>query len=272
MVNFVKMSDVDTSGRLREVDQDHVEVMVASLLEIGPQQPIIVRPIKDGPFGFRLVMGAHRLAAFAALGWSPMEVGKHVVIAEMTDDEARLAEIDENLARHELNALDRAMFLLERKGLYHRLYPETGRGRKRPNTGLFREPFSKHAEKTVGLSKTAVNLATDIASKLDPEAVRALRGTKIARNQRELFAVSRLSADEQRDVANSIRRGYAKTTAQARVHLGLSNAPAVADPQARLFAVAIDAWTKMDRVTRATFLDKIDCIYKPEAPAKGGKK
>jgi ParB family chromosome partitioning protein len=280
MVNYIKRADIDASNRLRPVDRDHSELLAASMREIGPQQPITVRPIPDRALPYSLVMGAHRLDAYGLNGWDDLEIGKHVVVVEMSDDEARLAEIDENLARHELNALDRALFLQERKRLYEALYPETAHGKSKKNKGkektqtlgLFRESFSRQAAKKLGLSKAAVELSVTLAGKLDPDAIKALRGTKIERNQRELLAIAALDPEQQRTVAGLIGAGVAKTTVQAKVTAGFEQAT-VSDPQARLYATLLDAWTKADKVTRANFMAAADLAWAPAAaPAKGGRK
>jgi len=279
MVNFIKISDIDDSGRIRSVDRDHSELIAISMKEIGPKQPITVRPTPGASKPYRLVIGAHRLDAFGLNGWNELEQGKHFVIEEMTEDQAKLAEIDENLARHELNALDRALFLLERKRVYETLHPETKHGGERksqtlrldgkPQTlRLYRERFSRNAAKKLGLSERAVQLSVDLASKLDPQAIKALRGTKLERNQRELLAIAELEPEQQRAVAGLIGAGSAKTSAQAKVTAGFA-AAVVHDPQARLYSILLDAWTKADKVTRANFLDAADLAY---AQPKGVRK
>ncbi|WP_298424043.1 ParB/RepB/Spo0J family partition protein [Rhodoblastus sp.] len=277
MVNFIKISDIDDSGRIRPVDRDHSELIAISMKEIGPKQPITIRPTPGASKPYRLVIGAHRLDAFRLNGWNDLEQGKHFVIEEMTEDQAKLAEIDENLARHELNALDRALFLLERKRIYQSIHPETARGGDRKSAKksnrkhcdlIFAERFSRNAAKKVGLSERAIDLAIGFAEKLDPQAIKALRGTKLERNQRELLAIAELEPEQQRAVAGLIGAGAAKTSTQAKVTAGFA-AAVVHDPQARLYSILLDAWTKADKVTRANFLEAADLAY---APAKGARK
>lgn len=280
MVNHIKISDIDASDRLRAVDRDHSELLAASMCEIGSKQPITIRPTPSRGLPYKLVIGAHRLDAFGLLGWTELEVGKHVVIEEMDDDQARLAEIDENLARHELNALDRAFFLQERKRLYEALYSETKHGGSRKSqtlrlegktqkSGLFRERFSRNAAKKLGLAERTVQFSIDIASRLDHEAVRSLSGTKIARNQRELFEISRLPAEQQRAVAALIGEGKVKTSLRAKYELGLAKEPKN-DPLDLIASAIIAGWPKLDRIRKETVLDALDDIT--WASAKGGRK
>ncbi|MGO8738585.1 ParB/RepB/Spo0J family partition protein [Rhodoblastus sp.] len=275
MATTIKISEIDAEGRLRPVDRDHADFLAISINETGLKHPIVVRPTGNAAQPYKLVVGAHRLEAFKMLVFRELEIGKHVVIQEMSDDEARLSEIDENLARHELNALDRALFLLERKGLYERIHPETRHGGDRRSKARtksqtlalgFREPFSRAAAKKLGLSDAAIKLSVKLAEDLDEEAVKLLRGTKIERNQRELLALAELDDDKQRVVAGLIAAGAAKTTSQAKVTAGFAQA-VVRDPQKLLLAQWLSAWEKMDRVTRETALEHAGLTQ-----AKGGKK
>ena len=131
----ILIAKIDSSRRLRPVDPAHAEVIAASVAEVGLKQPITLRPHperhEDGcEFQYELVIGGHRLYAVdLLLGWSELTVGRDVIIEDLDDDQALLVEVDENLARHELNALDRAIFLAERKRLYLKLNPEAGRGK-----------------------------------------------------------------------------------------------------------------------------------------------
>lgn len=285
MVNFIKVSDIDDLDRLRRVDLDHVDVLATSMRESGlngPRQAIVVRPDPDGVLPYRLVVGAHRLWACKKNAWLDLEVGRHVVVEEMTDDEARLTEVDENLARHELSALDRAVFLLERQRVYQILFPETARGKAKKNKDeekgqtLVFSPgsFSRSAGKKLGLSKSAIDLAITIAKSLPKDVVRDLSETKVARNQRELLALTALDCEQQRDVAALIKAGAAKTVLQAKINLGME-APKISTPEARRHSQFMDIWRLMSPAERDRALADIGAELKlsPVAPApKGARK
>ncbi len=83
-------------------------------------QPIEVRAPGKSSRVYTLVAGAHWLAAVRSLGRTEIDA----VVLAVDDIEARLREIDENLFRRELSALDRAVFLLKRQELYEAQYPE----------------------------------------------------------------------------------------------------------------------------------------------------
>ncbi len=76
----------------------------------------IVRPVNSH---YEIVAGLHRLAAVKLLGWKAIEA----TLVVLEGLRAELAEIDENLIRNELTALERADTLLHRKKLYEAKQP-----------------------------------------------------------------------------------------------------------------------------------------------------
>lgn len=121
------VTEITSAGRLRPVSAAGVATIVASIREIGQlANPLVVRQRRDreGVLRYVLLDGAHRQAAAIELGWETVPVR----VFECTDDQARLMEIDGNLAGAELNPLDTAVFLATRKAVYERLHPETRAG------------------------------------------------------------------------------------------------------------------------------------------------
>ncbi len=92
----------------------------------GQDTPIQV--LRNGGGKLHLVAGAHRLEACKRIS---VEVRAEII--ECSELEARLIKIDENLFRRELGALDRAVFLAERKAVYEEMYPDTKKGGDRGN-------------------------------------------------------------------------------------------------------------------------------------------
>jgi len=219
------ITSIDASGRLRPVDEAHARWIAASMNEGGLIEPIIVRLHPTGN-GLKLVAGAHRLRGGQINGDAQIAA----IMIEATDDEARQIEIDENLARRELTALERAEFLAERKRTYERLHPEAAHGKaKKPKKGAASPKdanfasfaaFAKDAAKQVGLSVRSVQLATQIASGLSPEAVDLIRGTRVADNQAQLQALAALEPEQQLAVAGLIAANAAGNVAKARVVAG----------------------------------------------------
>lgn len=102
-----------------------VEALADSIQRIGLLNPITVTP------ELRLVTGRNRVEAFKRLGRS--RIPANVVTLDKLHLE--LAEIDENLVRNELTALERGEQLARRKRIYEALHPETKQGGSRPGSG-----------------------------------------------------------------------------------------------------------------------------------------
>jgi len=270
MTEKIKISAIDDSGGLRPVDPDHVALLAQSIEQGRLEQPISVRPLGDG---YKLIVGGNRLAALKMLGWEELTVGEHVIIRDSDDDEARQAEVDENLVRSELTQLERLSFLAERKETWLRSTRPSGRGGDRKSQKYKEEikpysigfdfdgRFSKHAAKRFGMSEKSVEQALTLAKKLQDDTIAAIRGTMVANNLQELLALGDIKGDEQIAAARLIQSGQAKTVLQARIVLDPKLKPSD-DPQAALFPAFIAIWKKADKFTRAAIKKHIEADRK----------
>jgi ParB family chromosome partitioning protein len=111
-------------NRMRQPRPEVVDELAASIEAEGLLQPIVVRPHPEGA-GFLLVAGWHRLEAKRKLKHETIECR---VLDGLSADQARVAEIDENLIRADLTPSERAVHHAERKALYLKLHPETKHG------------------------------------------------------------------------------------------------------------------------------------------------
>lgn len=200
--------------RLRAADPAAVEAKRVSMRESGQISPILVRPAPDQPGWFVLVAGLHRLEAAIAEGWPTIRAD----VRHLTDDEARLIEVDENLISKGLTPLERAIFVDVRLQVWARLHPERVGSEKlgqvdpisgvpvlrrgRPaNSEKFAEflgdtpptmGFSAETAEDLGLSEKTVKRALSIARGLSPDVRAKVAGTKLAKNEgllRQLAAV-----------------------------------------------------------------------------------
>src|SRR5262245_42458979 len=94
------IDDIVVGEARRELDRSAVNRLAESIEQIGLRHPITVREKGDK---YHLIAGQHRLEACRKLG------REHVpaIIVKMTNDEARLWEIAENLHRADLKKLER---------------------------------------------------------------------------------------------------------------------------------------------------------------------
>src|SRR5690242_11138062 len=97
----IAISDIRIPPGRRDLNDEKVADMAASIETLGLLTPIGVRMIDEKPV---LVHGRHRHAAAQRLGWT--EIDCQILVLD--DRGARMAEIAENLHRAELSALERA--------------------------------------------------------------------------------------------------------------------------------------------------------------------
>ena len=232
------------TDRARDLDPAWAEGLAGSIAAQGLMQPIVVRPL-DGRYG--LVAGLHRLEAFRLMGRETIPAVLHALF---TEDEAKLAEVMENLARNELIALDRCHHLFELKQVWERLYPQAKHGGDRGNqhTGAKSQSlalgtdapeifgFARATSEKIGLSASTIKAAVKIWTTLVPTVRKRLRGTDLARKQTELKALSELSATKQVKVLDAILNDeleHVGNVAQALAHL---EGTIACDPLERRFA------------------------------------
>lgn len=261
----IPLDVIDLGDRLRPIDENWAQAMAASFIAKGQDTPILVRPQGEGRY--LLVAGAHRRRAAEIAGFKTIRAE----IREMSADEARLAEIDENLMRAELTALDRAIFLAERKRVWDALYPETAKAgqkaKKKQSDEELRttcpqflpQTFTKEAALRTGLSDRTIRRSIHLASILTPQAIRELRGSALADNAAALKALAREDAAHQAKIAQAISSGQSRNIRSARVALGLA-APVESDPAETRYAKFLDLCgrsTKRDLRRMAAHLEKL---------------
>ncbi len=189
----IKLAEIDRTGRLRSVDPSKALLIAASMDAIGLQTPVQVRPAPEkAKLPFILVAGGTRCEAAAQLGWEEIDA----VVVDLTPDQARMLEIDENLFRSELNELDRAVFLAEKKRLYEKLHPEAKHGgdRRSDQVAMFGNLVPRFTEEVcehLGLSERSISRMLKRAE-LPLDVRERLAGTPIADNGAELDALLKL--------------------------------------------------------------------------------
>lgn len=212
------------TDRARELDPAWVEGLAGSIREQGLMQPIVVRQQGDG---YVLIAGRHRIGAYRLL---ERETIPAVLSDAASNDEAKLAEVMENLARNELIALDRCHHLFQLKQVWERMYPETAHGKaspKRQSLPLSSDGeqifgFSEANAEKIGLSARTIRLAVKIWTGLYPPLRTRLQGTDLARKQTELKALSELPINKQVKVLDAIQNEdlpEVGNVAQALAHL-----------------------------------------------------
>jgi ParB family transcriptional regulator, chromosome partitioning protein len=191
------------AGR-RHANPDVVKAIAESIKVVGLLHPIRVREINGRVI---LVTGLHRLEAYKKLGLGPIPA----VLVDATDDEAAIAEIDENLCRLELSDAEIAAVVARRKAIYERLHPETAHGGDRRSSpqieDLNRAPkFTDDTAAKTGKSRQTVERAARRGRELGPDTLERITGTTLDKGV-ELDALVKLSPEERAPIIEKAERG-----------------------------------------------------------------
>jgi len=106
-LNIAEISDPKFHDR-SYVSMAGIDELAENIKSIGYlAQPIVVRPLEDG--GYERVIGFRRIEAFKLLGWGKIPAR----ILDLTNDEAVLLMLSENLQRENLNAYDETFSIVQ---------------------------------------------------------------------------------------------------------------------------------------------------------------
>ena len=149
---------------------------------------------------------------------------------------AELAEIDENIQRTQLTALEEAQALKRRKEIYEELHPTVANGKTPGNqhTGQHREndilPFSQDAAKQMGKSRRTVERAVKTANDIAEDVQDDIADLPIANNASELKKLSAMPHEKQRAVAKRLKAGEADADPEEQ---GVENSPPLTASKSR---------------------------------------
>lgn len=228
MSQEIKLSDIQIGVNRRAVNMDKVTQLADSIKEVGLLAPILISQDKV------LVAGNHRLEAFKLLGRESIPFH----YAESTDViRLRIAEIDENMMRHDYTELEQSEYLKERKDLYEQLYPETKQGangrRGSGENGYVSKnekiSFSDDTAQSVGLTARTIQMKVKRANDIPLEVRDIIRDTESAKHGSELdllAKVAKADPEEAKELAEMVKEEKAETVKDAKaIHALLKYAP-----------------------------------------------
>lgn len=224
-MTLIAIDKVSIGSNRRPLKDQKVAELMQSIQANGLLNPITLDQ------NFKLIAGLHRLTACKLLGFTQIECR---VVNCSDSDQARLAEIDENLIRNELEALERAELWLERDQILGRMGL-----RARPGDNQYTqrggEPDSPPVKTTLELAREAgytdrtFQQGKQIARDIAPEVKKVIRGTPIAKSPKALLTVARAGSEE---------RKRAEQAEQALQAAQAKQRQAEAEQQARIAAEA----------------------------------
>lgn len=236
------IDDIIVAETHRGLDRSAVNRLAESIEQIGLRHPITVREKGDK---YHLIAGRHRLEACRKLG------REHVpaIIVKMTNDEARLWEIAENLHRADLKKLERDEQVAEWVKITDRLSAQS----VQKATGGRPEGGISAASRELGIERMDASRALKVAS-LSDAAKDAARDVGLDDNRSALLAASRESEPEKQ-----VAKITQLATAKIRKPQKLADEP-LNDFEAveKQVATLMSAWNKAGKEARERFLTEID--------------
>lgn len=171
------ISDIQVGDRHRATVPARVEVLKASIGEIGLRTPITVSAHRDGDeWAFRLVAGAHRMEAMRQLG----EEFVDATVMEGSEEDAELWEIDENFARAELTDAQRADHHVRREQILIRKGEVSkGRGGDRRQTDKLSVSYARKAAQDLSVDERTVRRDLARGKNIAPEVLAQVAGTEL---------------------------------------------------------------------------------------------
>ena len=159
----LKLSEIEPNKQQarKQFDEETISELAASIEEHGILQPLLVRPLISG--GYQLVAGERRWRAARAVGLSEIPV----IIKALSDEEATIISLIENLQRENLNPVEEAYGFQDLINTY----------------GLTQEDVAKK----VGKSRTAVTNTLRIL-KLPEKVIEFVRQGKLSAGHAKALA------------------------------------------------------------------------------------
>ncbi len=195
------IKDIIIEKRLRNMDIDKVRELAKSIQDISLINPVQIK--KNGNSSYKLVAGLHRIEAFKLLQRNSIPSIIYDSNNILTDE---LIEIDENLIRNELNALESGELLLRRDELLSQLGLRAKAGDNQYNGSEMISPPKTTVEiaKEAGMSERTSQQRKQVAKNLSPDVKEILKNKPITNSITALLELSRLSPEQQLKVVKRI--------------------------------------------------------------------
>lgn len=267
---------IESTGRLRPVNWQAVEGLVRSIRRDGLRQPVEVVKL-EGRMRWRLVAGAHRLAAIAEIGDAMIDA------VEVDGDEAALRrlEVMDNLARNELTKLERCRFVAELKRIHQAANPDARHGgnrkggRKQPsdqvaNVGNLIEWYGEVALRSDRAVRSIMREAS-IGERLTDDSFARLAGSAFDDNQRDLELLSKEGPDRQKAILDALFRKAdpAGSVAEAIDELD-GGAGRKDDDEEKAIGRLVERWNRAPAYVRRSFIKAIPTDDLAQAMAERG--
>jgi ParB family chromosome partitioning protein len=255
-VTELPVDQIEIAGRLRDVSPDGVETLKETISANGFVGRIVVCRTKKGDC---VLDGAHRLTAMRELGEATIPCD----VIRCSDDEARMLEIDGNLAGQRLTAIQLSYFLARRRETYQRLNPEAKQGYAAASARWNEQLTSVSLAQTIaaerGITPRHVYRLMSAGEKLGPDEYRRLANAPHPVQLNDLSELSKITETGERYyVIEALARGEVKKASAARkaYRAGRGEAPAPRNATDAEFSRLADAWLRASKAAKRRFLEE----------------
>ena len=269
----VPVSDIVVKNRLRPVSESGVATLVASIEQLGLiKDPIHLRQVGGAHARLELIAGGHRLQAAKRLDWATIPA----TIWTCSADWARLMEVDDNLAQSDMDALELAVFLAERKRVYLKLHPQSKRGGDRGNqhTGGRQSDIVSFCQSTAekrAMSKRQIERLVSAGERLDPKHAAQLFALESRPTLADLTHLGKMQPDQRQLALDLFVVGTEPTIKAAHASLEGSKPP-LSNKDRRVQSL-VDAWDRAGKAARDAFFEErgeeMHRAFRAWAEAKG---
>ncbi len=204
LLQMMRVEDVKVRIRLRASNEDNIRDIAESIKDIGLISPITVDT--EG----NLIAGFHRLQAHKLLGIKEIPV----IISTQKDLKAKLQEIDENLKRSELNAIEKSVHIEERERILKQLDLLSVKGDNRYSAAGKSTQRERASE--IGMSRRKYQYHKELEN-LHPEVRDLLNDTKFSTKLLDLVMLARESDEIQLAVTKALVTGKVHSIKRALI-------------------------------------------------------
>ena len=198
----IPLFQITVNDGRRKASPEAVQELANSISKVGLLNPITVDQEHT------LIAGLHRLEAAKLLGWPDIEC----TVSSLAGLLAELAEVDENVVRKGLSAVEYSDLLLRRKEIYEMLHPETKNGGDRKSEKIriakcksdSAKPFIQDTAEKLGVHPATVARQIQTAKNLTSEAKDIIRDTGTKITKKDALKLSRLGPEQQEDAARQL--------------------------------------------------------------------
>lgn len=186
--------------RLRGAVENFIPVLMESMASTGPIQPPTVRPQAEADGSFELVCGRQRIESARRMGLGSILCR----VVELTDNEAQLWAIDENLIRAMLSPAQEAIHIARRKELHESAFGKAkargataanaAMGRKSDASANLADAFTSDTALATGKSERTVQRIAQRAASIGRADLDRITGTSLDRKT-ELDSLTQLPPD-----------------------------------------------------------------------------